>query len=75
MTAIEIIKMLMKSTGMSLNSLSAYSDLGSRSNLWQMLNRDDLKVRTFMQMLETMGYELVVRESETGEEHVVDYDW
>lgn len=75
MTAIEIIRLLMQQEGYTLSELAEYSDLGSKSNICQMLSREDLKVSTFVKMLEVLGYELVAQSTEpNGEELVVDYD-
>lgn len=75
MTAIETIRLLMQQEGYTLSELAEYSDLGSKSNICQMLSREDLKVSTFVKMLEVLGYELVAQSTEpNGEELVVDYD-
>ena len=75
MTAIEITRLLMQQEGYTLSELAEYSDLGSKSNICQMLSREDLKVSTFVKMLEVLGYELVAQSTEpNGEELVVDYD-
>jgi antitoxin component HigA of HigAB toxin-antitoxin module len=74
MTAIEAIETIMSNTETSLGELAEYSDLGSKSNICQMLTRKDLKVGTFVKMLETMGYQLVVRNEDDEDELVIDYD-
>lgn len=61
MTAIETIRLLMQQEGYTLSELAEYSDLGSKSNICQMLSREDLKVGTFVKMLEVMGYQLVAQ--------------
>lgn len=71
MTAIETIRLLMQQEGYSLSELAEYSDLGSKSNICQMLSREDLKVGTFVKMLEVMGYQLVAQGA-NGSEFVVD---
>ncbi len=67
MTAIETIRMLMQQEGYTLSELAEYSDLGSKSNICQMLSREDLKVGTFVKMLEVMGYQLVVQGANDNE--------
>lgn len=67
MTAIETIRMLMQQEGYSLSELAEYSDLGSKSNICQMLSREDLKVGTFVKMLEVMGYQLVAQGANDNE--------
>lgn len=75
MTAIEIIRLLMEKEGYTLSELAEYSDLGSKSNICQMLSREDLKVSTFCKMLEVLGHELIVQSIEpNGEELIIDYD-
>lgn len=67
MTAIETIRILMQQEGYTLSELAEYSDLGSKSNICQMLSREDLKVGTFVKMLEVMGYQLVVQGANDNE--------
>lgn len=56
MTAIEAICYIMETNGVSLAELSEYADLGSKSNVHHLLNlRKDLKVGTFVKMLEALG--------------------
>ena len=74
MTAIEIIQNLMKNSNIGLSELTEYSDLGSKSNICQMLSRTDLKVSTFVKMLEVLGYQLIAQNAETEEDIVVDYE-
>ena len=74
MKAIETIKEVMKVTGTTLSDLEKYSDLGSLSNISQMLNRNDLKVGTFVEMLEVMGFQLIAQSGETDNEIIVDND-
>ena len=64
----------MKVTGTTLSDLEKYSDLGSLSNISQMLNRNDLKVGTFVEMLEVMGFQLIAQSGETDNEIIVDND-
>lgn len=73
MTAIETIQKLMKSTNTSLSELAEYGNLGTKENVYQMLKRNDLKVGTFVIMLESMGYQLLVQSTENDEETVIDY--
>lgn len=74
MKAIETIREVMKVTGTTLSDLEKYSDLGSLSNISQMLNRNDLKVGTFVEMLEVMGFQLIAQSGETDNEIIVDND-
>lgn len=75
MTAIETICYIMETNGVSLAELSEYADLGSKSNVHHLLNlRKDLKVGTFVKMLEALGYQLVIQSEETEDEIVIDYE-
>ena len=75
MTAIEAICYIMETNGASLAELSEYADLGSKSNVHHLLNlRKDLKVGTFVKMLEALGYQLVIQSEETEDEIVIDYE-
>lgn len=75
MTAIEAICYIMETNGVSLAELSKYADLGSKSNVHHLLNlRKDLKVGTFVKMLEALGYQLVIQSEETEDEIVIDYE-
>lgn len=74
MTAIETIENLMKQNQVTLSELAEYGDLGTKENVFQMLKRKDLKVSTFVTMLETMGYQLVVQNAESDEEIIIDYE-
>ena len=74
MTAIEIIESIMSSSDTSLSEIAEYGDLGTKENVYQMLHRNDLKVGTFVKMLEVMGYQLIVQNTESiSEETLVDY--
>lgn len=72
MRAIETVRKIMNSTGTTLADLEDYTELGTASNICQMLTRNDLKVGTFVEILETMGFQLVAQSEETGEEYVID---
>lgn len=75
MTAIEAICYIMETNGVSLAELSEYADLGSKSNVHHLLNlRKDLKVGTFVKMLEALGYQLVIQSEETEDEIVIGYE-
>lgn len=74
MTAIEIIENLMKQNQVTLSELAEYGDFGSKENVFQMLKRNDLKVGTFVKMLEVMGYQLVVENVENDDEIIIDYE-
>lgn len=74
MTAIETVRYIMEKSDTSLSDLAEYVDLGTKSNICQMLSRNDLKVATFVHMLETMGYQLIVQSLEgEGDELVIEY--
>ena len=76
MTAIETIKEIMESTATSFKELANSTDLGTKENVYQMLKRNDLKVGTFVVMLEALGYQLVVQNTENiDDETVIDYDY
>lgn len=75
MTAIQIIKILMKETKTSYPDLSMGTDLGSTSNICQMLSRKDLKVSTFVKILNAMEYDLIVQDANgMKEDMLVDID-
>lgn len=74
MTAIEIIQQIRQNHHVNLSELAEYAELGTVSNISQILSRNDLKVETFVSMLEVMGYQLVVQNTESDEEIIVDYD-
>jgi len=74
MTAIDTIENLMKSTGTTFAELAEYAGLGSKENVYQMLKRQDLKVGTFVRLLEVLGFQLVVQGVESSEEIVMDYE-
>lgn len=74
MTSIEMIEIIMKQSNTSLSDIAEYGDFGTKENVYQMLKRQDLKVGTFVRMLEVMGFQLVAQSEENSEEFVVDYD-
>ena len=74
MKANEIIRKLMKDSGTTLMELAEYADMGSKENVCHILQRKDLKVGSFVKMLEVMGYKLVVIGDETNTEYDVDYE-
>ncbi len=74
MTAIEIIQNFMRNTDTSLAEIAEYTDLGTKENVYRMLHCNDLKVGTFVKMLEVLGYQLIVQSEETDEEFVLDYE-
>ena len=74
MTAIEIIQTMMSDSDTTFKDLADYGDLGTRENVYPMRERSDLKVGTFVKMLEVMGYQLIVQSEETEEEFIVDYE-
>ena len=74
MTAIEIIKDIMNDTDTRVTDFVEYSDMGTKSNVYQMLQRKDLKVESFVKMLDVMGFQLVVKNENTGDETIVNYE-
>lgn len=74
MTAIEIIRYIAEESGMTLTGLAEYSDVGSKQNLNRLLSQKDLKVGTFVKLLETMGFQLVAQSTESSQEFVLDYE-
>ena len=73
MTAIETVRKVMNLTGTTLSDLENYTNLGTASNICQMLGRNDLKVGAFIEMLECMGFQLVAQSEETNDEITVDH--
>ena len=74
MTAIQVIQTIMNDSDTTFKDLADYGDLGTRENVYQMLKRSDLKVGTFVKMLEVMGYQLIAQSEETTERFVIDYE-
>jgi antitoxin component HigA of HigAB toxin-antitoxin module len=75
MTAIEIIQDLMKKSETSLSDLAQYGELGTKENVYQMLRRNDLKVGTFVKMLEVLGYRLVAQNTEGYDDEItIEYE-
>lgn len=74
MTAIETVRTIMETNSISLSELAEYADMGTKSNICQLLSRNDLKVGTFIRLLETMGFQLVVQSTENSQEFVLDYE-
>lgn len=74
MTAIETIKKIMEMSETTLSDLEEYAGVGTKSNICQMLSRNDLKVGTFVKMLESMGFQLVAQSTENSEEIIIDYE-
>ena len=72
MTAIEMIKFLMEESGTTLSDFVEYIDIGTKSNVSQILSRKDLKVGTFVKMLEVMGFRLIAQNMESSEKYVID---
>lgn len=64
MTAIETVRAIMEANSISLGELVEYADMGTKSNICQLLSRNDLKVGTFVRLLETMGFQLIVQSTE-----------
>lgn len=74
MTAIETVRAIMGANSISLGELVEYADMGTKSNICQLLSRNDLKVGTFVRLLETMGFQLVVQSTENSQEYALDYE-
>lgn len=74
MTAIETVRAIMGTNSISLSELAEYAGMGTKSNICQLLPRNDLKVGTFVRLLETMGFQLVVQSTENSQEFVLDYE-
>lgn len=74
MRAIEVVESIMSNTGTSLSELAEYGELGTKENVYQMLHRNDLKVSTFVKMLEVLGYQLIAQNTETEEDIIIDYE-
>lgn len=74
MTAIEIVQNIMSDTGTSYAELAEYGELGTKENVYQMLKCKDLKVGTFVKMLETMGYQLIAQNVTDENDILVDYE-
>ena len=72
MNAIELSKQLMSETGTTYQKLADDTELGTASNLYQMLSRKDLKVSTFVKILDAMGCQLIVENLETDEDYIID---
>lgn len=72
MKANEVVKTAMTISGTSLSELSEYADCGSKSNIVQLLSRQDMKVGTLAKLLEVMGFRIIVRNTEGQEEFLID---
>ena len=71
MTAIDAIRLIMEQEKYTLAELGEYAELGSRANVFKTLSCKDLKVGTFVKMLEAMGYQLVAQ-GENGDDILID---
>lgn len=74
MTAIDTVRRIMENHDISLNELIEYADMGTKSNVCQLLSRKDLKVGTFVKLLEVMGFQLIAQNTESSEDFVLDYE-
>lgn len=72
MNAIELTKQLMSETHITYQQLADATELGTPSNLYQMLSRKDLKVSTFVKILEAMDCQLVVQSMNADDDYVID---
>ncbi len=74
MTAIEMIRRIVEDTGFSYKELADYSKVGSKQNLSRILSGQDMKVGTLVQLLETLGFQLVAQSTEGEDEYLLDYE-
>ena len=74
MTAIEMIRCVVEDTGFSYKELAEYSKVGSKQNLNRILSGQDMKVSTLVQLLETLGFQLVAQSTENEDEYLLDYE-
>lgn len=73
MSANEFVKELMRKNKISYHDLARLAELGTPSNLHQMLSRKDLKVSVFAKLLEAMDYELLAVDlNDPDNEYVID---
>ena len=72
MNAIELTKQLMSETHITYQQLADATELGTPSNLYQILSRKDLKVSTFVKILEAMDCQLVVQSMNADDDYVID---
>lgn len=72
MNAIELTKQLMSETHITYQQLADATELGTPSNLYQMLSRKDLKVSTFVKILDAMDCQLVVQSMNADDDYVID---
>lgn len=72
MNAIELTKQLMSETHITYQQLANAAKLGTASNLYQILSRKDLKVSTFVKILEAMDCQLVVQSMNADDDYVID---
>ena len=72
MNAIELTKQLMGETHITYQQLANAAKLGTAPNLYQMLSRKDLKVSTFVKILEAMDCQLVVQSMNADDDYVID---
>lgn len=71
MNAKDIIEFARERVKMSYRELAEYADLGSENAVYKILHRQDLKVGTFVKLLETLGYQLVVQNMEEDTDDIV----
>lgn len=74
MTAIDTVRRIMENHDISLSELTEYADMGTKQNVCQILSRKDLKVGTFVKLLEVMGFQLIAQSTESSEDFVLDYE-
>lgn len=72
MNAIELTKQLINNSHFTYQQLANITKSGTASNLHQMLSRKDLKVSTFVKLLEAMDCQLIVENLNTDEEYMID---
>ena len=61
MTPSEIVYKLMKDTGTTQVELTQKMGYKSQGTISNMLGRDNMKVSTFLSILDTLGYEMSIR--------------
>lgn len=75
MTVKEIIEIISVQTGLSKSELARKIEMKQKENLLVPLSRDDgmgIRVRTLVEWLDKLGYQLVVTPVDDGEEMILD---
>lgn len=76
MTPTEILKDIITKRGLSYQSLSENApELGTKSNIAQILNGSDMKVSTFLKFLQELECDLVVQDGYSeDDEYIIDME-